>query len=145
MSDNFLNIQQQPDQATEITLNVPVPKLAGVLEQLIINFYDQFKTRFIVVRAIDDSGNRGDYSNIVSISTLTDQSWMKVSASSLSWLQTILSGSVAFAMLIIIIIFGFCSYSLYSKEQKSKLKKYKQRKRKLQHTSYYDYRRGCVV
>jgi hypothetical protein len=55
MSDNFLNIQQQPDQATEITLNVPVPKLAGILEQLIINFYDQFKTRFIVVRAIDDS------------------------------------------------------------------------------------------
>lgn len=145
MSDNFSNIQQQPDQATEITLNVPVPKLAGTLEQLIISVYDQFKTRFIVVRAIDDSGNRGDYSNIVSISTLTDQSWMKVSASSLSWLQTILSGSVAFAMLIVIIIFGFCTCTLYSKEQKSKHKKYKQRKRKLQHTSYYDYRRGFVV
>ena len=124
MSDDFSNIQQQPDQATQITLNVPVPSLAGTLEQLIINFNDQFKTRFIVVRAIDDSGNRGDYSNAVSISTLTDPSWMKVSVwSTMSSLQIILSGIVAFAILIVIIIFGFCRYRLYSKEQKSKRKK----------------------
>ncbi|CAC5422975.1 unnamed protein product [Mytilus coruscus] len=108
ISDSFSKIKQQPEQCTKLTNNVPIPKLAGSTEQYLVTIDDDSLTKYIVVRAIDDVGSKGDYSNIVSVSKLTDPSWTSEAINTVNLTETFVSGSLALAILLVMMILGLC-------------------------------------
>ncbi|XP_052070311.1 calcium-activated chloride channel regulator 1-like isoform X1 [Mytilus californianus] len=127
ISDSFSKIKQQPEQCTKLTNNIPIPKLAGSTEQHLVTKDDDSLTKYIVVRAIDDVGNKGDYSNIVSISKLTDPSWTTEAISTVNLTETFVSGGLALAILLIMMILGLC-LKVRSSNTNDKKKLIKQKK-----------------
>ncbi|OPL20836.1 hypothetical protein AM593_00053, partial [Mytilus galloprovincialis] len=97
ISDSFSKIKQQPEQCAKLTNNIPIPKLAGGTEQHVVTIDDDSLTRYIVVRAIDDVGNKGDFSNIVSVSKLTDPAWTTEAMNTVNLTGTFVSGGLALA------------------------------------------------
>ncbi|CAG2193770.1 CLCA3_4 [Mytilus edulis] len=108
ISDSFSKIKQQPEQCAKLTNNIPIPKLAGSTEQHVVTIDDDSLTRYIVVRAIDDVGNKGDYSNIVSVSKLTDPAWTTEAINTVNLTGTFVSGGLAIAVLLVMLILGLC-------------------------------------
>ncbi|VDI43233.1 Hypothetical predicted protein [Mytilus galloprovincialis] len=106
ISNSFSKIKQQPEQCTKLTNNIPIPKLVGSTEQHLVTIDDESLNRYIVVRAIDDVGNKGDYSNIVSVSKLTDPAWTTEAINTVNLTGSFVSGGLAIAILLVMLILG---------------------------------------
>lgn len=109
MSTTYSQIQNNPRQATKVTSNVPTPASPGVIQQLTLSLSDTSKTHYLTLCAVDDSGNIGEYSNIVSISKLTDSSWYPGLANNVLISDTVIAGSFAGIIFLIIVLFIICA------------------------------------
>ena len=101
ISASFSQIQFSPEQARKVTQNVPVPSSAGQLQQLVLTLPDATTTQYVVIRATDDNGNNGAYSNSVSISGLTDPTWVSGPGNNIRITETIIAGCIAGVILLI--------------------------------------------
>lgn len=70
-------------------------------------------TYFVIVRAIDDFNNTGDISNVVTVSVITDPSWLKDKPSILSsgFRSTFVIGiSTGVALILIVVLVSCVTY-----------------------------------
>lgn len=108
MSASFSQIQSSPVQARKVEQNVPVPSSAGQLQQLVLVLPDTATTQYVIIRATDDNGNNGEYSNSVSISKLTDPNWTPGPDSNIRITDTIVAGCIAGVILLILFALAIC-------------------------------------
>ncbi|VDI07292.1 Hypothetical predicted protein [Mytilus galloprovincialis] len=111
ISADYTKITTFPDQQ-EVLLSEQIPNEAGNEESFSfkLNKEGTHLTYFVIVRAIDDFNNTGDISNVVSVSVITDPSWLKDKPSiwSSGFRSTFLIGISAGVALILIVVLVSC-------------------------------------
>jgi hypothetical protein len=106
-----------PETVSPLTGNIPTPKLPGSTEVFSLTLPEDDVTFYLAVRAVDEYGNEGDVSNILSLSVVTDNTWrpVQVNTSSTSYEHILISSCVAALMVIIVILVGCCIYKRRNK------------------------------
>ncbi|CAG2205203.1 unnamed protein product [Mytilus edulis] len=111
ISADYTKITTFPDQQ-EVLHSEQIPNEAGSEESFSfkLNKEGTHSTYFVIVRAIDDFNNTGDISNVVTVSVITDPSWLKEKPSiwSSGFRSTFLIGISAGVALILIVVLVSC-------------------------------------
>lgn len=79
LSNDINALRTNPGGATQLTSQVPTPKVSGQTEVFTFTLPSltrDGRTYYLAVRATDDSQNTGELSNIISFSLVTDVNWL---------------------------------------------------------------------
>ncbi|XP_060081392.1 calcium-activated chloride channel regulator 1-like [Ylistrum balloti] len=79
LSTDINALMTNPGSTTQLTSQLPTPKVSGQVETFTFTLpvlNRDGRTYYLAIRAIDDSQNTGELSNIVSLSLVTDVNWL---------------------------------------------------------------------
>lgn len=127
MSTNYSTLLNSPETVPPLTQNIPLPSKPGNTEVYSLSLPTAGVNYYIAVHAVDDAGNQGEVSNIVSMSVVNDQSWKRgeykrmTSSQSISLQGLILSACAAAVFVFIVISCGcyVCSKTFKSGSRKN--------------------------
>ncbi|XP_062600921.1 calcium-activated chloride channel regulator 1-like [Saccostrea cucullata] len=110
LSKSYSDLLNLPDRVNALTDQVPTPSKPGNTEFFSLSLPEVGVNYYLAVRAVDDAGNKGDVSNILSLSVVTDNSWQPVRTQppTLSYDGVIASACVAALLVCIIVLCGIC-------------------------------------
>ncbi|XP_062615682.1 calcium-activated chloride channel regulator 1-like [Saccostrea cucullata] len=112
LSNNYSAILSSTDTVTQITDKIPTPSNPGNLEIFSFVLPEVGVNYYLAVLAVDDEGNQGEVSNIVSVSVVNDNSWKRVESTKVTSSQSIsmeglfLSASAAAIFVFILVSCG---------------------------------------
>ncbi|XP_048739813.2 calcium-activated chloride channel regulator 1-like isoform X2 [Ostrea edulis] len=126
LSKNYSTLLNSPENVSPLNGNIPTPKLPGNTEVFSLTLPEASATYYLAVRAVDEFGNEGDISNIISLSVVTDNTWrpVEVNPSSMSYEHLLVSSCAAAFVVLIVILCGCCIYKRRNRpKRKAKSKK----------------------
>lgn len=130
ISKEYTSLNDKTDQQKMVTNNL-VPKLSGMVEIFIIEpLREENITYYVAIRAVDESNNTGDLSNIVLISILTDLTWDKPNDGpgvpvilDNSKINVVVIGAIAAVLVVaFIVIIGVFLNAFFRRQNDNKLK-----------------------
>ncbi|XP_061187626.1 calcium-activated chloride channel regulator 1-like [Saccostrea echinata] len=112
LSKAYSDLLNSPERVSALTEQVPTPSKPGNTEFFSLTIPEVGVNYYLAVRAVDESGNKGDVSNILSLSVVTDNSWKRVQTQppAMSYEGIIASACVAALLVFIIVLCGVCFY-----------------------------------
>ncbi|KAK3102098.1 hypothetical protein FSP39_008730 [Pinctada imbricata] len=76
ISRDFDKLFNDPDSTFRVTDNIPTPGDPGTSESINVELPNSFSTYYVGIRAVDENNNKGELSNVVSLSILSDTNWL---------------------------------------------------------------------
>ncbi|XP_061187630.1 calcium-activated chloride channel regulator 1-like isoform X2 [Saccostrea echinata] len=113
LSKNLSTLRNSPETVEPLTRNIPTPSDPGSLELFSLALPEVNANYYLAVRAVDEAGNKGDVSNILSLSVITDSTWEREKLQSPSSSNEVLIIAVCAAALVLIaiVVFGCIIYN----------------------------------
>ncbi|XP_062600924.1 calcium-activated chloride channel regulator 1-like isoform X2 [Saccostrea cucullata] len=113
LSKNLSTLRDSPETIEPLTGNAPTPSNPESLEIFSFELPEVSTNYYLAVRAVDEAGNKGDVSNILSLSVITDSTWKreKIQSPSSSNEALIIGICVAALALIVLLVFGCVIYN----------------------------------
>ena len=76
MSQDFDHLIHDPDNASDTNVMMSYPKPSGEREYMVITILESNTTYYVAIRSMDEMNNKGEVSNIVSCSVISDPEWI---------------------------------------------------------------------